>query len=268
MKTFIEYVQLKSNSQKLKSQVFKVAGILVDLFTIPTSKQHEARERFPAHEVTEKFWLDTSSPLHNWLKSNNINYRKGVLPGFAAGGVGRAYFLNDDFVVKMTSNKVEANVANMVKGNIDIPTPVIDVLNIDKGIYAILQHRVDTKLPEEIRNAADYLIMIIDDYPEMEGFPDSKQEQEEICKEIIQNYNQPMSLLNPMLLILDVLVRLYKFTGFKHDDAGPTNIAMRKGKIVIPDLGPNETGDFEPEKALDKIQQNRQKLGLPPQKFI
>lgn len=277
MKTFFEFVQLNYRSAKLKGQVRQVANILANLFTIPArpiqknsliaAMKSEGRERFRAHEVTEQFWLDSRSPLHAWLDSNGVQYSKNKVPSFAEGGVGRAYMLGD-FVVKMTSNRVEANVANMVKSNREIPTPVIDVLHLGRGIYGILQNYVETDLPEEIKTAADYLTMIIDDYPEMEGFPASPQEQKRICIEIIHRYDQDLSLLNPMLLILDVLIKLYKATGFKHDDAGPTNIAMYKDKVVIPDLGPNETGDFDPNDALNKIQQNRQKLGLPPQTFI
>ncbi len=66
-----------------------------------------------------------------------------------------------------------------------------------------------------------------------------------------------------MLAIMGVLVKLYHATGFKHDDAGPSNIGMYKGKVVIPDLGPNEPKGFDTLGALSQINKNRQSLGLP-----
>jgi len=246
------------NRDDRKLQIQNVASILASLFSIPTLS--EARLR--ANENTEKFWTNSRSPLIPWLQKHSISIPSGV-PKYAQGGSGRAYFLDKDYVVKMTANRVESNVANIVKNGSDLPTPVIDVLPLPGGFYAILQHHVNTNVPKQIKDAADYLTMIIDDYPEMNGFPQTVQDQQKICSEILVKNGGNKSLLPYMLVVLKVLIHLYHATGFKHDDAGPTNIAMHNGKIVIHDLGPNETGKFNPRNSLNQIHQNRANLGLP-----
>lgn len=267
-------MNLSFKAQQKRQQIRHIADILSDLFTIPSPKRQsvaamksESRERFFAHQITERFWTQSSSPLHPWLKKHNVSYNKNELPNYTEGGAGRVYFCGD-FVVKMSTNSVEANVANMVKGRTDLPTAIIDVTYLDKGVYAILQPYVITDVPREIRKAADYLTMIVDDYPEMEGYPDTVSEQKRICSEILDNYNGDKSLLPHMMMMLGLLISLYQATGYKHTDAGPSNIATYKGKVVIPDLGPHEDGDYDASKALSQIDKNRSKIGLNPYKTI
>jgi hypothetical protein len=38
--------------------------------------------------------------------------------------------------------------------------------------------------------------------------------------------------------------------------------------MVIPDLGPNQPGNFNPQKELEKIQANRKALGLADEPLI
>jgi hypothetical protein len=153
---FKEYFN-RNNDKKV--QIQNVASILMSIFSIPTLS--ESRLRLRANENTEKFWTNQDSPLIPWLKKHSISVSSGV-PSFAQGGSGRAYFLADKtYVVKMTANKVESNVANIVKSGPNLPTPVIDVLPLPEGFYAILQHYVDVNVPKHIKNAADYLTMLI-----------------------------------------------------------------------------------------------------------
>lgn len=258
MQGFLEYVMKGGLARKM--QIAQVARLLMQLFTIPRFQEQRVR----AHEESEVHWTNPQSPLHNWLQRHGIRYRSGSLPPFAQGGAGRAYFL-DDKVVKMSSNRVEAEVASLVKGRSDLPTPVIDVLKLGNQ-YAILQHHVDMNVPAQIRKAADYLTMIVDDYPDMEGYPESHVEQKRICLEILDRYGGGRELLPYMLSLLEVLIRLYRATGYKHDDAGPTNIGMHRGQVVIPDLGPNEDGGFDADQRLAGVDQARQRLGLPPRR--
>jgi predicted unusual protein kinase regulating ubiquinone biosynthesis (AarF/ABC1/UbiB family) len=63
---------------------------------------------------------------------------------------------------------------------------------------------------------------------------------------------------------MNAINQLFYKTGFTHDDAGPTNIAKdQSGRIVFHDLGPNVNKSFNARSALDRIHQNREKLGLP-----
>lgn len=268
---FREFVMASQRGEKLKQQLGQVKSLLANLFFVPSAPkaslaQTEARQT-RAHDITEQFWTNPQSPIFGWLQSHGVPITPGVLPPFAQGGAGRAYFLGNN-VVKMSANRVEANVAKMVAGRSDLPTPVIDVLYLDQNVYAILQHHVNTDIPREIAQAADLLTAAIDDHPEMQGWPNNKAEQETLCRETLQRNGGNASLLPYMLMLLEVLLSLYQATGFKHDDAGPTNLGMHQGKIVIPDLGPNQTGDFNQLDALAGIQKNRQSLGLPRHKSI
>jgi serine/threonine-protein kinase RIO1 len=71
-----------------------------------------------------------------------------------------------------------------------------------------------------------------------------------------------------MMDMLKILRKLYDDTGFIHTDATPTNIGMYKGEVVIPDLGPNQPGNYDPDRELDKLRSNRRALGLPDEPLI
>jgi hypothetical protein len=273
MMNFREYVARSFKSEQMKRQLQELTSVLIDLFSVPRSAQgvraamHKESRLPKAHDSTEAVWRDPRSPLYDWLEKQNVKVHRGHVPPFAQGGAGRAYFLGDK-VVKMSANRVEANVASMVAGRTDVPTPVIAVTYLGPNLYAILQHFVDTNVPDQIKKAADYLTATIDDHPEMQGFPMDKADQEWICKDTLLRHKADMKLLPYMIMMMGVLATLYGATGFKHDDAGPTNVAMHQGKVVIPDLGPNEDGDFDQLSALANIQKNRQALGLAKHKPI
>ena len=258
MKGFKTFVKTDDKKQKIQN----TAKILANLFTIPSIREAKA------HDETLHYWTDPDSPLISWLKGMGIPMPKELPPTFADGGAGRCYFLINH-VVKMSANRVEANVAEMLAGRDDVPAPIVAVKYLDSGIYAILQHYVDTVgVPKEMRNAADLMMVMLDDNPEMESYPASESERKNLCIKTIKDNDSDMSLLPHMMTMMDALDSLYKATGFRHDDAGPTNIGMHKGKVVIPDLGPNEPKDFNALKALAQIQANRAKLGLPRWKSI
>ncbi len=248
---------------RLKSQIMGISSVLAELFTIPTNTRVEDRA-LRAHDNTIQFWQDPNSKLYRWLGSNNIAVRPGV-PAYADGGSGRCYFLDDkNHVVKMSANRVEANVAKMVVGRPDLPTVVVDVTSLDSRIYAILELFVNTNLPAEIKKAADYVMVLVDETPNMVGFPSDKAEQTSLCAGILTRFKGDQRLLPHMLLIMDILSQLYRSTGYKHDDAGPTNIGMYNDKLVIPDLGP--LGDQD--EKLAEIKRNRDSLGLPDHETI
>lgn len=258
------------NSDILRRQISNVSSLLIELFQLPSGGNRtklENKQRPKAHANTERFWIDPNSHLHSWLHNHQI-ILKPEIPPYKQGGAGRAYFIGDEYVVKMSANRVEANVADMVKEQNIVITPIIDVTYLDDNIYAILQYFVDTNLPTHIAKASNYLTLAADDYPDMEGYPTTRDEQESLCRKILNDQQGDMRLLPHMIMILDILAKLYSMTGFKHDDAGPTNIGMMDGNVVITDLGPNETGDFDQLSTLSKIRKNREKLGLPKRSSI
>lgn len=248
-----------------QNKIKQLVKVISSIFIIPTIVESR---RMKAHDNTKQYWLLPNSPLLNWLKQHGVEVTPNYIPKYVDGGAGRVYFLNNQKVVKMTANRVEANVAAMVSNRSDIPTPIIDTIYLGDNLYAILQHWVNTNVSNELKQAADYLTVLIDDHPEMDGFPTNKRQQEKLCIETLNKYKGNKELLPYMMIIMDVLSKLYNTTGYKHDDAGPTNIGIHQGKVVIPDLGPNETGSFDTLSALVKINKNRKKLGLPPMKSI
>lgn len=256
MSTFKEHIAAQRNS--IKQKINHSSQVLIELFSI-----NRLNETLKAYGNSEKFWLAAQSPLYGWLKQHGIDIKVG-LPPFSQGGAGRAYFLGQH-VVKMTANRVEANVAKMIANHKEITSPIIDVLYLSDNIYAILQHMVNFDIPSEIKSASDFLTALVDDY-NFEEFPTDPDIQKQTCIEILKNNKGDISLLPYMLMILNALIYLYKITGFKHDDFGPTNIGTLKGDIVFPDLGPNKNDN--PLSTLAKIQKNRKQLGLPRWKSI
>lgn len=257
---FKEYYTANS---PLKVKLYSCAKMLINILTIPNPRQNE-QKRAKAHDNTFEYWINKNSPIYQWLNSHGIQHPPGFLPPYAQGGAGTCYFLNDK-VVKMSANRVEANVAKMIAGRKDLPTVILDVLKLSDNLYAILQEFVDTKnVPVEIKQAADYIAAgIIDEYPDMTGFPTDHDTQEKLCKAALVENGGDLKLMPSMLLMIKLLANLYSATGFKHDDATPTNLGLHQNKVVITDLGPNETGRFDSANALKQIEKNRETLGLP-----
>lgn len=227
---------------------------------VPRPAFPEGRIR-PAHEETTSYWQD--SGFMKWLGAHGITHPSGVVPGFADGGAGRAYFVDETHVVKFTRNPVEANVAMMIQGSDEIPL-VQSVRPLGDGMYAILSKKVEVgaELPREIRDAADYMTLVIDEHPEIrtEGFPQDRGAREALILEALDG--ERPELVQHMHSVMDAIELLRDRTGFLHDDAGPTNIGMIDGRIVFPDLGPNQTQDFSVGEAFEAIRTNRESLGL------
>ena len=244
----------------IHQELDQIKNLLIKVLTIPNKPTFKESKK--AHDITEEYWTNPNSPLFPFLTKHNIKIPK-TLPQFSQGGVGRVYFV-DNYAVKFSANRVEANVAKMVQGNEQTPTTVIDVEYLGNGIYVILQPFVDMKnIPKQITQAADYVTVMIDEHPELKHLPTNPQEQEKLCKETLIKHNGDITLLPYMITVTDTLNKLYQSTGFYHNDAGPTNIGLYKNKLVIPDLGPNEPKDFNPLGTLSQIKKNRDTLGLP-----
>lgn len=285
MRSFYEFYAIKLENARLKQQVREVAGLMIGLFAIPraptrslqavAAMRREAvgfdQRTYGIHEEADEFWTDPDSPIYLWLQKHGVkSLVPGEIPPFTDGGAGRVYFfVQDALVVKFTRNPVEANVAMMVKGRTDTPTVIVDVLPLTDEIYGILERYVNFNVPGIVTKAADYLLEIIDNNPNMQGFPEDKASRQRMCQETIGGLggDEP-NLLHAMMLMMELINRLYRATGFFHDDAGPPNIGTYKGKVVLPDLGPNQTAKFDAQQAMDQIHANRRKLGLPPHEEV
>jgi hypothetical protein len=249
---------------KLWEIFYTTNNVLNNVFCICEDRNQESQKD------TERFWLATeNNPFYDWLEKNSVNFKPGNLPGFADGGIGRAYFLGDK-VVKFTKNRVEANVAKAAIGQ-NTPTAIIDVWRAPGlPLWAILQKYVNVNIEKELKIAADIATAIMDDLkeenPNFTSFPINPQEQEKLAAEAVRKYNQPTNLIPYIISAMNAINQLYFKTGFTHDDAGPTNIGrdFQTGKIVFHDLGPNVTKNFKSRPILNKIHKNREQLGLSP----
>jgi len=250
---FRKFFESQVNQYSLKQKIRQSADILRSIVNPIGRKMMSSTPK--AHDITAKFWMDRQ--FLTWLKSHGVIPNK-IPPDFKDGGTGRAYFI-DSFVVKFTGDPIEAHVAQMVSGRSDLPAPVIDIKPIGK-FFAILEHKVQMgiEIDKKIIDAADWVTVIVDKHPEMNGFSNDLNEQ----RRLIEETGAPANLFPYMMMVLGALALLYNSTGFKHDDAGPTNIGMHQGKIVFPDLGPNQTRDFSVDKAMDQISHNRKLLKL------
>lgn len=244
---------MKSNS--LKSRILAASKVLQNI-TESTAAQQE----------TLALWSDPN--FIAWLQQHGVGVHLGVAPTkYADGGVGRAYFIGDK-VVKFTDNRVEGNVANMVAGNPKTPTRIIGVYRFKpKALWAILQKKLNMDVPKMVKKASDLLMAYVDETG-IEEFPQDNKSRIEMAQHCITMFEESQELVPFILEVIETLDALYRNTGFFHDDAGPTNIGMDADKIALPDLGPNQTGNFNARKALDKIHDKRAKLGLPPYREI
>jgi hypothetical protein len=257
MRRFTEWIKRRT----LKTRISTLAKILKNI----TSVESIIKEGVAAQTETETYWSNPS--FIRWLASKGVQWKLSKVPQFKDGGVGRAYFLGDK-VVKFTDNPVEANVANMVAGRRDTSTRIHAVQKIS-NVYAILQDMVNINFPKTFGKAADILMAYVDE-KEIDEFPQDPSERQKMAEEAVQMFEQKSYLVKYILEMMDVLDKLYRSTGFFHNDAMPQNLGMDKDTFnpVAIDLGPNQTKDFDPHKAMNKIHSKRQKLGLPPYEEI
>jgi len=215
--------------------------------------------------VSDRYFSDPE--FISWAESHGVELVPGKVPYFREGGTARAYFI-DNLVIKITNNRVEANVAYLAKQQKNTNTVAMDIKKLDGGYYAILMPAVDMQnVDKQYKKASDYLTLLIDD-DDFNGFPSDVAVQSKICDDIIKDNRLEESLKPYMMDMLKILRKLYDDTGFIHTDATPTNIGMYKGEVVIPDLGPNQPGNYDPDRELDRLQSNRRALGLPDEPLI
>lgn len=245
------------DKSKLIARIKKISKILTDIFSI---ENYLSENKFRSDEL----FYDLS--FLRWLRSHGIEIRTGQVPFYREGGTARAYFIADK-VVKLTTNRVEANVAYLAKKK-DNPNTVTLAVKKFGDYYAILMPRVDMEgLENDYKRAADLLTVYIDS-DDFDELPKDEAEQRRICQDIADEYGDDPSIVSFMVDIMSILRKLYDDTGFVHTDATPTNIGKYQGRLVIPDLGPNQPSYFDPEAELSKIKAKRTQLNLPDEPLI
>jgi hypothetical protein len=122
--------------------------------------------------------------------------------------------------------------------------------------------------PDTLGHASDLLMAYVDEVG-LDDYPDSDAERMEIAKKVVKSQNEMPFLVPFVKEVIESLFKLYKSTGFFHDDAMPQNLGMSQtGDIMVADLGPNQPGGFDPKKKLAGIAAKREKLGLGKKEFI
>jgi hypothetical protein len=241
----------------LKKRIRSIKDVLNNIFSMPGNMLENKAK-------SAELFYDLS--FIRWLKRHGVEIRTGSVPQYREGGTARAYFIGDK-VVKITTNRVEANVANLAKKQQNPNTITIDVKKFDE-YYAILMPRIEMEdIDRAYKKAADLLTVYIDS-DDFNGIPDDEIVQQKICKDIADEYGEDADMVSYMVDVIKILRKLYDDTGFVHTDVTPSNVGMYQGRMVIPDLGPNQPGNFNPQKELEKIQANRKALGLADEPLI
>ena len=243
----------------LKYRLREISDLTSDVFGLGSQLSESKLE------ASDRFFSDPK--FINWARSHGVELTLGKVPYFREGGTARAYFI-DNLVIKITNNRVEANVAYLAKQQKNTNTVAMDIQKLDGGSYAILMPAVDMQnVDKQYKKASDYLTLLIDD-DGFTGFPADEATQSKICDDIIRDQGLQDSLKPYMMNMLKILRKLYDDTGFIHTDATPTNIGLYKGEVVIPDLGPNQPGNYDPDLELEKLRTHRASLGLPDEPLI
>lgn len=116
-----------------------------------------------------------SKPFHDWLRSLGIS---GDIGQPMAGGVGRAFPVGDSHIVKLTTDKREANAAATLKGHQSQHAAAIyDVQKLgsfpdpreggkkNADVFAIAMQRLNTGVGKRLRAAGNAVFAYLDDFP-------------------------------------------------------------------------------------------------------
>lgn len=246
----------------LKDKVKFVKQALMQIF----SSDGAVVEGSAAQEETIPLWSDNK--FISWLNSLGIKVAKGKVPEYKDGGVGRAYLL-DNAVVKFTDNPVEANVANMLVDNKNAPARIHGVYKVPgTHVYALVSDKYNMNFPKTLGHASDLFMTYLDDTG-IEDYPGTESERLELAKDVAKHFSEKPFLVPYIKEVIEALFKLYKSTGFFHDDAVPQNLGMSpSGEIMVADLGPNQPRSFDPKKRLAGITSKREKLGLQKANLI
>lgn len=160
-----------------------------------------------------------------WLHSHGVQITKP--PPHAVGSRGVVYFLGDK-VVKFTDEPVEAKLAKLLEG--DKFVSIIDVIQVDNKLWAILQRQVSFNRSNKISRGFDYLATYMDDHGK-ESVLDGN---------VIDKINSewPDSINADVETAVEMVLHIYKETGHIIDDPDISNIGFDNGKPLITDLGP------------------------------
>lgn len=201
------------------------------------------RRDFTERRTARKFlrWLkEHGVPVDDWIEQIEEQGEMTLPPPkSAAGGVGRAYFLGD-YVVKITSDEKEADLASHVAGkSIPFLTRIISVITLDAyeyNIYAILQDRVPYSPSGQIRTAATAVY----DYLDQRGprpLGDVEQAAADVVALLPPKHANKTAVRMYVYKILAAIDSVYRQTGVLLLDPHGGNVGLSGKELSFFDLG-------------------------------
>jgi len=192
----------------------------------------------------------------NWLKSLGI---EGVVGKPMAGGVGRAYPIGNDYIIKFTTDPKEANAAAVLKGH-DSPHAaniydVKRVFSIDdqntgrrRSLFVIAMQRLNTGVGKKMRAAGNAVYSYLDDHA---GFIEDP---ESVVRVVVDRYLDSRSKSDPSMpgivkKVVDALFDVQERTGVLSQDPHGGNMAFKGREPAFFDFGRSSTNFDHPKTA-------------------
>ena len=179
------------------------------------------------------------------------------------GGVGRAYPVGDQYIVKFTTDAKEAGAAATIKGhNSDHAADIYAVHRVGMfdhpsdnrkiNLYAIVMQRLNTGVSKKFRSAGNAVYSYLDDHS---GFIENP---ETMIDTVISRYLNEKQKNDPAVIssISKVVYALYDIqqkTGVLSQDPHGGNIAFKSRKPAFFDFGRSSTNYDHPKTQGVKI---------------
>lgn len=217
-----------------------------------------------AGPVWPQEWSDkylASDKFQYWLKSIGVNIEQIGHP--MAGGIGRAYQVNDNTIVKFTTSDQEAKAAAIMQGQ-DSPHAAkvygivklgswVDRVGIQQNLYAIAVEKLNTGVGNKVRIATNACYAYLDRKDRFINDPyDAAEEAISFLRPKERTDNQIRNLVHK---IMDALYRMQEETGVLSQDPHAGNIAFKKRKPAFFDYGRSKINWDHPKTAGVRIGQ-------------
>jgi len=221
--------------------------------TIADSNITEAAGPTWPQEWSDKYLA--SNKFQNWLKSIGINVDN--IGQAMVGGVGRAYQINNNTIVKFTTNDKEADAAAIMQGQ-DSPHAAkvygiiklgswTDRVGIQQNLYAIAVEKLNTGVGGKIRIATNACYAYLDRKDRFIDDPYSAAE--EAISFLRPKERSDNQIRNLVYKIMDALYRMQEETGVLSQDPHGANIAFKKRKPAFFDYGRSKINWDHPKTA-------------------